>query len=101
MNGRQILNLFTTSGVTILRDVYQCSPHDLAGGLMSLNTTRKYTRLATVFFGPAYSPKVKRDSVALAGARQLSIEYLDMVNKHAKKLKTSGAAWKRSGKLSN
>ena len=84
MNGRQILNLFTTSGVSILRDVYECSPYDLAGGLMSINTARKYTRLATVFFGPADSPKVQRDSVALAEARQLSLEYLEMVNKHAK-----------------
>ncbi|WLP86417.1 HNH endonuclease [Corynebacterium stationis] len=99
MNGRQILNLFTTSGVTILRDVYQCSPHDLAGGLMSLNTARKYTRLATVFFGPADSPKVQRDSVALAEARQLSLEYLEMVNKHAKKLTTRGAAWKLRAEL--
>src|SRR5690625_4541919 len=94
MNGRQILNLFTTSGVTILGDVYQCSPHDLAGGLMSLNTARKCTRLATVFFGPADSPKVQCDAVALAEARQLSLEYLEMVNKHAKKLRTRVAAWK-------
>ena len=99
MKGQQILNLFTTSGVTILRDVYQCSPHDLAGGLMSLNTARKYTRLATVFFGPADSPKVQRDSVALAEARQLSLEYLEMVNKHAKKLNTRGAAWKLRAEL--
>src|SRR5699024_6909610 len=99
MKGQQILNLFTTSGVTILRDVYQCSPHDLAGDLMSLNTARKYTRLATVFFGPADSPKVQRDSVALAEARQLSLEYLEMVNKHAKKLKTRGAAWKLRAEL--
>ncbi|AMJ44866.1 HNH endonuclease signature motif containing protein [Corynebacterium stationis] len=99
MNGRQILNLFTTSGVTILRDVYQCSPHDLAGGLMSINTARKYTRLATVFFGPADSPKVQRHAVALAGARQLSLEYLEMVNKHAKKLKSRGAAWKLRAEL--
>ncbi|HCM80459.1 MAG TPA: HNH endonuclease [Corynebacterium stationis] len=99
MNGQQILNLFTTSGVTILRDVYQCSPHDLAGGLMSLNTARKYTRLADVLFGPADSPKVQRDSVALAEARQLSLEYLEMVNKHAKKLNTRGAAWKLRAEL--
>ncbi|NME89783.1 HNH endonuclease [Corynebacterium stationis] len=99
MNGRQILNLFTTSGVTILRDVYQCSPHDLAGGLMSLNTARKYTRLATVFFGPADSPKVQRDAVTLAEARQLSLEYLEMVNKHAKKLTTRGVAWKLRAEL--
>ncbi|MDN6136624.1 HNH endonuclease signature motif containing protein [Corynebacterium sp.] len=99
MNGRQILNLFTTSGVTILRDVYECSPHDLSGGLMPLNTARKYTRLATVFFGPADSPKVQRDSVALAEARQLSLEYLEMVNKHAKKLKKRGAAWRLRAEL--
>ena len=99
MKGQQILNLFYTSGVTILRDVYQCSPHDLAGDLMSLNTARRYTRLATVFFGPADSPKVQRDAVALAEARQLSVEYLEMVNKHAKKLKTRGAAWKLRAEL--
>ena len=99
MNGRQILNLFTTSGVTILRDVYQCFPHDLAGGLMSLNTARKYTRLATVFFGPAVSPKVQRDAVALAEARQLSSEYLEMVNKHTKKPTTRGAAWQLRAEL--
>src|SRR5699024_4641055 len=66
---------------------------------MSLSTARKYTRLATVFFGPADSPKVQRDAVALAEARQLSVEYLDMVNKHAKKLKTRGAAWKLRAEL--
>ena len=99
MKGQQILNLFTTSGVTILRDVYECSPYDLAGAVMSLGTARKYTRLATVFFGPADSPKVQRDAVALAEARQLSVEYLEMVNKHAKKLKTRGAAWKLRAEL--
>ncbi|WLP87357.1 HNH endonuclease [Corynebacterium stationis] len=99
MNGQQIIKLFYTSGITILRDVYECSPHDLAGGLMSLNTARKYTRLATVFFGPADSPKVQRDAVALAEARQLSVEYLEMVNKHAKKLNTHGAAWKLRAEL--
>ena len=99
MNGQQIIKLFYTSGITILRDVYDCSPHDLAGGLMSLNTARKYTRLATVFFGPADSPKVQRDAVALAEARQLSVEYLEMVNKHAKKLNTRGAAWKLRAEL--
>ena len=99
MNGQQIIKLFYTSGITILRDVYECSPHDLAGDLMPLNTARKYTRLADVLFGPADSPKVQRDSVALAEARQLSLEYLEMVNKHAKKLNTRGAAWKLRAEL--
>ena len=66
---------------------------------MTLNTARKYTRLATVFFGPADSPKVQCDAVALAEARQLSLEYLEMVNKHAKKLNTRGAAWKLRAEL--
>ena len=79
--------------------MYECSPYDLAGDLMPLNTARKYTRLATVFFGPADSPKVQRDSVALAEARQLSLEYLEMINKHAKKLNTRGAAWKLRAEL--
>ncbi|PQM75480.1 HNH endonuclease signature motif containing protein [Corynebacterium sp. J010B-136] len=99
MNGQQIIKLFYTSGIPILRDVYQCSPHDLAGDLMPLNTARKYTRLADVLFGPADSPKAQRDSVALAEARQLSLEYLDMVNKHAKKLNARGAAWKLRAEL--
>ena len=99
MNGQQIIKLFYTSGIPILRDVYECSPYDLAGGLMPLNTARKYTRLADVLFGPADSPKVQRDSVALAEARQLSLEYLEMVNKHAKKLNTRGAAWKLRAEL--
>src|SRR5699024_979133 len=63
------------------------------------NTARKYTRLADVLFGPADSPKVQRDSVALAEARQLSLENLEMVNKHAKKLKKRGAAWKLRAEL--
>src|SRR5690625_4814906 len=99
MNGQQIIKLFYTSGIPILRDVYECSPYDLADGLMPLNTARKYTRLADVLFGPADSPKVQRDSVALAEARQLSLEYLEMVNKHAKKLKARGAAWKLRAEL--
>ncbi|PQM75227.1 HNH endonuclease signature motif containing protein [Corynebacterium sp. J010B-136] len=99
MKGQQILELFTTSGVTILRDVYECSPHDLAGAVMSLSTARKYVKLADVLFGPGDSPKVQRDAVALAEARQLSVEYLEMVNKHAKKLTTRGAAWKLRAEL--
>ena len=99
MNGQQIIKLFYTSGITILRDVYECSPYVLAGDLMPLNTARKYTRLADVLFGPADSPKVQRDSVALAEARQLSLEYLEMVNKHARKLKKRGAAWRLRAEL--
>ena len=99
MKGQQILELFTTSGVTILRDVYECSPYDLDSGVMKLSTARKYVKLADVLFGPADSPRVQRDAVALAEQRGLSIEYLEIVDKHAKKLKTRGAAWKLRAEL--
>src|SRR5699024_6136096 len=39
------------------------------------------------------------DAVALAEQRELSIEYLEIVDKHAKKLKTRGAAWKLRAEL--
>ena len=99
MKGQQILELFTTSGVTILRDVYECSPYDLDSGVMKLSTARKYVKLADVLFGPADSPRVQRAAVALAEQRELSIEYLEIVDKHAKKLKTRGAAWKLRAEL--
>ena len=99
MKGQQILELFTTSGVTILRDVYECSPYDLGSGVMKLSTARKYVKLADVLFGPTDSPRVQRDAVALAEQRELSIEYLEIVDKHAKKLKTRGAAWKLRAEL--
>ena len=99
MKGFQLLERFYTSGISILRDVYDCSPHDLVSSVMSLKTARKYTHLATVLFGPADSPKMQRDAVALAEERELSIEYLEMVNKHAKKLNTRGAAWKLRAEL--
>ena len=99
MKGQQILELFTTSGVTILRDVYECSPYDLDSGVMKLSTARKYVKLADVLFGPTDSPRVQRDAVALAEQRGLSIEYLEIVDKHAKKLKTRGAAWKLRAEL--
>src|SRR5699024_7745350 len=72
---------------------------DLADGLMPLNTARKYTRLADVLFGPADSPKVQRESVALAEERGLSLEYLEMVEKHARKLKKRGASWRLRAEL--
>ncbi|HCM81510.1 MAG TPA: HNH endonuclease [Corynebacterium stationis] len=99
MKGQQILELFTTSGVIILRDVYECSPYDLDSGVMKLSTARKYVKLADVLFGPTDSPRVQRDAVALAEQRELSIEYLEIVDKHAKKLKTRGAAWKLRAEL--
>ena len=94
MNGRQLLDLFNTSGITILHAIHEYSPYDLTSGGMKLATAKNYVKLADVFFGIADSPRIQREAVALADERKLSIEFLDMVNKHAKKLKARGAAWK-------
>src|SRR5699024_9807991 len=45
------------------------------------------------------SPRLQRESVVLAEQRELSVEHLLMVNKHAKKLKKRGAAWKLRAEL--
>src|SRR5699024_1598200 len=60
---------------------------------------KQYATLADVLFGPADSPRLQRDSVALAEQRGLSVEHLLLVNKHAKKLKKRGAAWKLRAEL--
>src|SRR5699024_3514105 len=56
-------------------------------------------RLPMSFFGSADSPRLQRESVALAEQRGLSVEHLLMVNKHAKKLKKRGTAWKLRAEL--
>ena len=99
MNGRQLLDLFNTSGITILHAIHECSPYDLTSGGMKLATAKNYVKLADVFFGIADSPRIQREAVALADERKLSIEFLDMVNKHAKKLNARGAAWKLRAEL--
>ena len=66
---------------------------------ITVATAKIYVRLVDVFFGSTDSPKVQRESVAPAEERGLSIEYLEIVNKHAKKLKTRSAAWKLHAEL--
>ena len=66
---------------------------------ITVATAKIYVRLVDVFFGSTDSPKVQRESVAPAEERGLSIEYLEIVNKHAKKLETRGAEWKPHAEL--
>ena len=75
------------------------SPYDMASDGLARKTANKYARLADVLFGPTDSPRIQRESVALAEERNLSLEYLEMVDKHAKKLKARGAAWKLRAEL--
>src|SRR5699024_3142460 len=80
--------------IAALRAIAERSPYDVASAGIALSTAKQYAALADVLFGPADSPRLQRESVALAEQRELSVEHLLMVNKHAKKLKKRGAAWK-------
>ena len=99
MNGYELFEAFDRGGVGILRDFFELSPYDVATDGHRLSTAQKYARLARVYFGSCDSPRVQREAVALAEERRLSIEFLEMVNKHANKLKARGAAWKLRAEL--
>ena len=95
----QAFVLFNHHGISFLRAIAERSAYDVASVGISLSTAKNYAKLADVLFGPADSPRIQRDSIALAEQRGLSVEYLLMVNKHAKKLKARGAAWKLRAEL--
>src|SRR5699024_11816073 len=85
--------------IRLLRPTVERSPYDVATSGIALSTANQYAALADALFGPPASPRLQRDSVALAEQRGLSVEHLLMVNKHAKKLKKRGAAWKLRAEL--
>ena len=76
----------TSQTIGILKDMPKRSPYDMASDGMARKTAKNFTQLADVLFGPTNSPRLQRESVALAEDRGLSLEYLEMVEKHAKKL---------------
>ncbi|MDN6136210.1 HNH endonuclease signature motif containing protein [Corynebacterium sp.] len=89
----------TSQAIGILKDMSKRSPYDMASDGMARKTAKNFTTLADVLFGPTDSPRLQRESVALAEERGLSLEYLEMVEKHAKKLQKRGAAWKLRAEL--
>ncbi|OAH27197.1 HNH endonuclease [Corynebacterium stationis] len=89
----------TSQAIGILKDISKRSPYDMASDGMARKTAKSFTQLADVLFGPTDSPRLQRESVALAEERGLSLEYLEMVEKHAKKLKKRGAAWRLRAEL--
>ena len=89
----------TSQAIGILKDMSKRSPYDMASDGMARKTAKSFTSLADVLFGPTDSPRLQRESVALAEERGLSLEYLEMVEKHAKKLKKRGAAWRLRAEL--
>ncbi|HCJ68948.1 MAG TPA: HNH endonuclease [Corynebacterium casei] len=76
----------TSQAIGILKDMSKRSPYDMASDGMARKTAKSFTTLADVLFGPTDSPRLQRESVALAEDRGLSLEYLEMVEKDAKKL---------------
>ena len=89
----------TSQAIAILKDMSKRSPYDMASDGMARKTAKNFTQLADVLFGPTDSPRLQRESVALAEERGLSLEYLEMVEKHARKLQKRGAAWRLRAEL--
>jgi len=89
----------TSQAIGILKGMSKRSPYDMASDGMARKTAKSFTTLADALFGPTESPRLQRESVALAEERGLSLEYLEMVEKHAKKLKKRGAAWRLRAEL--
>ena len=59
----------------------------------SRQTAKKFRAMADILFGPTDSPELQREFVALGEKRELSLERLLMIEKHASKLKKPRAAW--------
>ena len=91
--------LLTSNGIGFLRLCAECSPYDLADDGIEISLAKNYTKLADTLFSPCDSPLIQREAIALAEQRELSVNHLLMINKHAKKLKARGAAWKLRAEL--
>ena len=91
--------LLTSKGIGFLRLCAECSPYDLADDGIEISLAKNYAKLADTLFSPCDSPLIQREAIALAEQRELSVNHLLMINKHAKKLKARGAAWKLRAEL--
>ena len=100
MENYKAFTLHYRQAVSALRDMAELSPYDMAADGWALNTAKKFSKLADVFFGATDSPRLQREAVALAEERGLSMERLQMIDSHAQKLKKQrGAAWKLRAEL--
>ena len=91
--------LLTSNGIGFLRLCAEYSPYDLADDGIEISLAKNYAKLADTLFSPCDSPLIQREAIALAEQRELSVNHLLMINKHAKKLKARGAAWKLRAEL--
>ena len=95
----QAFKLLTSHGIGFLRLFDELSPHDLSDEGIEITLAKNYARLATELFSPCDSPRLQHEAIALAEERNLSATHLLMINKHARKLKARGAAWKLRAEL--
>ncbi|PQM74527.1 HNH endonuclease signature motif containing protein [Corynebacterium sp. J010B-136] len=95
----QAFKLLTSHGIGFLRLFDELSPHDISDEGIEVTLATNYARLATELFSPCDSPRVQQETIALAEEKKLSANHLLMVNKHARKLKARGAAWKLRAEL--
>src|SRR5690625_5129785 len=91
--------LLTSNGIGFLRLCAECSPYDLADDGIEISLAKNYAKLADTLFSPCDSPLIQREAIAVAEQRELSVNHLVMINKHAKKLKARGLAWKLRAEL--
>src|SRR5699024_2343432 len=89
----------TSQAIGILKDMSKRSPYDMASDGMARKTAKNITSLADVLFGPTASPRLPRESVALAEERSASLASVAIAEKHARKLKKRGAAWRLRAEL--
>ncbi|NWO17213.1 MAG: HNH endonuclease [Corynebacterium sp.] len=100
MKNYKAFTLHYRQAVSALRDMAELSPYDMAADGWALSTAKKFSKLADVFFGSTDSPRLQRESIALAEESGLSMERLQMIDSHAQKLKKKrGTAWKLRAEL--
>ena len=71
----QAFVLFNANGVNFLRALVERSPYDVASHGISQSTAKSYTKLADVLIRCHTSPRLQRESVALAEERGLSATF--------------------------
>nr|WP_098072635.1 hypothetical protein [Corynebacterium casei] len=80
-------------GIGIFRSIGDRSVEEMMNDGHSRQAAKKYRAMADLLFGPTDAPDLQREFVALGEKRELSLERLLMIEKHAGKLKKPGAAW--------
>lgn len=99
MNTLKALEYLSRNGVALLREIIEVDKFHLAGLGIPLDRARGYVRAAEGFLGHADSPRLQQKTVAQAVRMEHSIDHLAMINRHARKLKTRGAAWRLRAEL--